>query len=416
VSTLPPIDQIRSAFPALAGTAPPARFDGPGGTQVPQVVIDAMTDYLVHHNANTHWNYPASEATDRIVTAARETFAAFLGGERDEVAFGANMTTLTFHVARGLANAWAPGDEVIVTELDHHGNIAPWEAVARERDLVLRWLPMDPEHGTLRLELLPSLLNARTRLLAIGAASNALGTISDVAAAARLARDAGALVYVDAVHYAPHRLLDVHALGADFLACSPYKFYGPHLGVLWGRRELLDRIDTPRLRPAPARAPERVETGTGSFEAIAGAAAAVEWIAGLARSQGSLRERLGLAFRLLHERETGLVAELWQGLGGVAGVRRFGPPPGTARTGTVSFTLERRPSSAVAAALAQRGCWVSDGDFYASTAAQRCGVTDQGWLRVGLAAYTTHAEVVRLIETLTAMTSSATTPGLRSSM
>lgn len=410
MSTLPSVERIRADFPALAGDPAviPARFDGPGGTQVPRVVIEAMTDYLVHHNANTHWHYPASESTDRIVARAREVFAAFVGGAPDEVAFGANMTTLTFHVARGLARGWHPGDEVIVTELDHHGNVAPWEAVAAERGLVLRWLPVDPERGSLRLEALPGLLGPRTRLLAIGAASNALGTITNIAPVAALAHDAGALVYVDAVHYAPHRLLDAAAMGADFIACSPYKFYGPHLGVVWGRRGLLEAIDVPRLRPAPPDAPERLETGTASFEAIAGAAAAVEWIAGLVGEAAPLRQRLALAFDLLHQRERVLFRALWDGLGAIEGVRRFGPPPGAERTGTVSLTVAERPSSEVARALATRGCWVSDGDFYATTVAERCGVADQGWLRVGLAAYTSPEDVRRLLQGIAEVAQRAT--------
>ncbi len=412
-----PIDaaRLRADFPALRDDV--ARFDGPGGTQVPQAVIDAMVDYLVHHNANTHWNYPASRATDAMLWRAREHFAAFLGGDPHEIAFGANMTTLTFHVARGLARGWTAGDEVVVTELDHHGNVAPWQAVAAERGLVLRWLPMDPDSGTLRLEALPALLGPRTRLVAIGGASNALGTINDVAAVATMARQAGALAYLDAVHLAPHRLLDAAGLGVDFIACSPYKFYGPHAGVLWGRRALLDALDTPRLEPAPSAAPERLETGTGSFEAIAGSAAAVEWLAGHGGDTGALRSRLAAGFEALHRREVALFARLWDGLATVPGLRRFGPPAGAERTGTVSFTLGARPSAEVAAALVADGCWVSDGDFYAATAARRCGVAEQGWVRVGLAAYTTEAEIDRLVAALTSLAAHPATDGaLRSSI
>jgi cysteine desulfurase family protein (TIGR01976 family) len=284
MSAFPSVAAIRADFPAFDpsnGGRAPLRFDGPGGTQVPTPVITAMVDYLTRHNGNSHWHFPASRETDQLVLDARQRFATFLGGRPDEVVFGPNMTSLTFHLARGLARGWQPGDEVIVTELDHHGNVAPWEAVAADRGLVLRWLRLDPDTGLLDLDALPALLNARTRLLAITAASNALGTMPDVARASAMAHNAGALVMVDAVHYAPHRLVDVHALGADFLGCSPYKFYGPHLGVLWGRHELLAALDIPKLRPAPAEPPERLETGTPSFEAIAGAAAAVEWLAGL---------------------------------------------------------------------------------------------------------------------------------------
>ncbi len=406
MNPFPSIEAIRADFPALTAGAPPhpSRFDGPGGTQVAQPVLDAMTGYLVGHNANTHWNYPASRETDAIVLRARETFAAFFNGRADEVAFGANMTSLAFHVSRGLGRVWQAGDEVIVTELDHHANIAPWQALADERGIVLRWLPMDPERGTLRLDRLDDLLTPRTRLLAIGGASNALGTITDVAAAARQARDAGALVFVDAVHLAPHRLLDVEALGADLLVCSPYKFYGPHLGVLWGRHDLLERVAVPRLQPAPAEAPERLETGTAAFESIAGAAAAVEWIAGLAGEVGSVRDRLAAAFAALHQREHELFARLWDGLGAITAVRRFGLPSGEMRTGTISITMGEQPSAGVATRLAERGCWVSDGDFYATTAAERCGVARQGWLRIGLAAYSTADDVDRLLTALAAQT------------
>jgi selenocysteine lyase/cysteine desulfurase len=237
-------------------------------------------------------------------------------------------------------------------------------------------------------------------LLAIGAASNALGTMPDVAAAAAAAHHAGALVMVDAVHYAPHRLVDVHALGADFLACSPYKFYGPHLGVLWGRHHLLAALDSPRLRPAPAEAPERLETGTASFEAIAGASAAVEWLAGLSGAHGSLRERLGKSYEELHRRELPLFAQLWNGLQAIPGIRTYGPPPGGQRTGTVSFTKDGIAAGALADRLAAAGCSASHGDFYATTAAERCGVAPEGWLRIGLSAYHDGADVARLLELL----------------
>lgn len=401
MSEFPSVAAIRADFPVFEpgnGGKAPLRLDGPGGTQVPTAVITAMVDYLTRHNGNSHWHFPASRETDQMVLEARECFAGFLGGHPDEVVFGANMTTLTFHVARGLARGWSAGDEVIVTELDHHGNVAPWEAVASERGVVLRWLPLDPGTGQLRLDALPSLLNDRTRLLAITAASNALGTMPDVASAAAMAHQAGALVMVDAVHYAPHRLVDVHALGADFLACSPYKFYGPHCGVLWGRRDLLAVLDVPRLRPAPSTPPERLETGTSSFEAIAGAAAAVQWLAGLSGASGGLRERLAASYRALHQRELTLFGQLWQGLQDCPGVTTFGPPPGLQRTGTVSFTKADESSGAVADRLAAAGCSVSHGDFYATTAAERCAVAPDGWVRIGLSAYHDADDVARCLE------------------
>lgn len=395
------VKQIRAAFPALkrihAGQ-PVAYFDGPGGTQVPQAVVDAMTDYLLHHNANTHWLYPTSIETDAMLLEAREAFAAFTNGRADEIVFGNNMTTLTFHVARALGRDWKEGDEVIVTELDHHANLAPWQALVRERGIVLKWLPLDLETFRLKLDVLPSLLSPRTKLLAIGAASNALGTINDVAAAATIARSAGALVYVDGVHYSPHVLPDVQALGADFFACSAYKFFGPHVGVLWGRGELLQRLDVPKLEPAPDTAPDRLETGTQNHEGIVGAAAAVRWIASLAGESGDLRPRLRIAYDALHEREAALFERLWHGMGQLSAVTRLGPPPRTARTATIALTVKGRPSATVAQALAGEACFISNGDFYATTVARRLGLEEQGMVRIGAACYTTADEIDRVVE------------------
>lgn len=400
------VDAIRADFPALErqhGGHPVAYFDGPGGTQVPLAVADAMRDYLLHHNANTHWAYPTSVETDALLLEARRTYAAFFGGAENEVVFGNNMTTITFHVARALARGWQAGDEIIVTELDHHANLAPWQAVAKERGLVLKMLPLDLESWQLRLDLLPELLTLRTRLLAIGAASNALGTISDVAAAARLAKNAGALVYVDGVHLSPHHLPDPKSVGADFFVCSAYKFYGPHVGVLWGRHPLLSSLDVPKLEPAPDTAPERLETGTQNHEGIIGAAAAVRWIAGLGGGEGNLRSQLVRSYDLLHRRERELFAQLWEGLGQIPGVRRFGLGPGRPRTATVAFTLDGLSSEAVTRSLAGAGCFVSHGDFYASTVAQRLGVADEGMVRIGAACYSTAAEIDRVLEGIAAL-------------
>ncbi len=393
---------IRRRFPALErreGAHPVAYFDGPGGTQVPAGVVEAMTGYLLHHNANTHWAYPTSRETDAILAEARAALADFTGGAPDEIAFGANMTTLTFHVARALGRGWSEGDEVVVTELDHHANVAPWEAVAQERGVLLRTVRFDSATGELDWGELERSIGPRTRLLAIGAASNALGTVTDVARAATLAHGAGALVFVDAVHYAPHRLLDVHALGADFAACSAYKFYGPHVGILWGRRHLIEALDLPKLRPAPDSAPERLETGTQNHEGIAGAMAAVDFLASLAAG-GTRRERLSAFYAAEHRRAAVLTARLWEGLGAIPGITRYGPPPGRPRTSTVSFTMAGRPSGAVAEALAPLGLFVSNGDFYASTVVERLGHAEDGLVRVGLALYSTDEEVVRLLEAL----------------
>ncbi len=396
-----PVASIRERFPALArreSGLPVAYFDGPGGTQVPREVAAAMTDYLFHHNANTHWRYPSSVETDAMIEAARQALADLVGGSRDEIVFGPNMTTLTYHLSRALGRGWGPGDEIVVTELDHHANVDPWKALARERGVTIRTVAMRPETGTLEEGGLERAITRRTKLVAIGAASNALGTINDVRLAGELAHAAGALCFVDAVHAAPHVLLDVAGIDCDYLACSPYKFYGPHLGVLWGRRELLDGLDVPKLQPAPDWSPERVETGTLSHEGIVGAAAAVDFLAGLAAAPGrSRRDALASAFAGLHARGGRLFEGMWEGLSAIAGVRLYGPPPSAPRTPTVSFTISGYSADSVAEALARRGVFASSGDFYAWTVVDRLGHTKDGVVRAGCACYTTSDEVDRLI-------------------
>ena len=399
-------DEIRACFPALArrhGGEAVAYFDGPGGTQVPRSVAEAVSDYLLHHNANTHWAYPTSRETDALVDAARRALAEFLNAAPDEVVFGANMTTLTFRLARSLGRAWGPGDEVVVTELDHHANVAPWDALVHERGITLRTVRMDRDTGSLDYDDLARVLNDRTRVLAIGAASNALGTISDVGAAVRLAHTAGAQVFVDAVHYAPHRLVDVRAWNCDFLACSAYKFYGPHVGVLYGRRDALAALDVPKLRPAPDEGPERLETGTKNHEGIVGAAAAVEFLAGLSSSQAARRERLAAVFDALHDRGSELLGRLWSGLSAIPGVRLYGPGPDQPRTPTVAFTVAGHVPAAVCARLAERALFASHGDFYATTVAERLGRARDGFVRIGCACYTTEHEIDRLIASVAAI-------------
>jgi cysteine desulfurase family protein (TIGR01976 family) len=395
-----PVDLIRDQFPALRREHrghPVAYFDGPGGTQVPALVIDRMRDYLVHHNANTHWAYPASEETDSAIAGTRAALADFLGASPGEIAFGANMTTLTFHLSRALAREWQAGDEVIVTELDHHGNVDPWRAVARDRGLTIRSVPMNPETGELEWSALERAFSQRTKLLAIGAASNILGTITDVTAAARLAHDAGALCFVDAVHYAPHALVDVGAIGCDLLVCSPYKFYGPHLGTMYIRRDLLERLDVPKVEPASDVGPERLETGTLSHEAIVGAGAAVDFLASLANDAGSRSARLARTMAVLHERGRRQLTRLWEALRAIPGVTVYGPPPSRPRTSTISFVVAGVDSTAVARHCADRGLFVSNGDFYALTVARRLGHADDGLVRLGCAAYTSDDEIERAI-------------------
>jgi len=401
------VEAIRAHFPALTrreGTQPVAFFDGPGGTQVPRVVADAMSDYLLHHNANTHWAYPTSVETDAMLAAARETLADFLGATPGEISFGANMTTILFHVARAIGRTLKPGDEIIVTELDHHANVAPWQALAKERGVVLKWLPLDLETFRHEAGALESLLSPRTKIVAIGAAFNILGTISDVATMVALAQTVGAITVVDAVHFAPHALVDVKAIGADFVLCSAYKFYGPHIGICYGRHAATAALDLPRLEPAPDYVPECLETGTQNHEGIVGAAAAVDFLAGLAEAgTASRRERLGTVMHALHERGDTLLRELWDGLHAIEGVTVFGPPPGTARTPTLSFHVQGHESEQVARFLAPRGVYVSHGDFYATTVARRLGLAREGLVRAGCSCYTTSSEIARLVDGVRAL-------------
>src|SRR5438876_8992703 len=327
-ATLRPSAAIRKSFPALARTHngyPVAYFDGPGGTQVPRTVVAAMNDYLYFHNANTHWAYPTSEETDAIIDSARCALADFLNAAPNEIVFGANMTTLTFHLAHALGRGYERDDEILVTELDHHANIAPWRTLEKECGMKVRIVKMIPETGELDWDDFSRQLTGRTKLVAIGAASNALGTINDVRRAEEMAHSLGAQIFVDAVHYAPHQLIDVRAWNCDFLACSAYKFYGPHIGILYGRHDLLGSLDFPKLIPAPDSAPERAETGTQNHEGIAGAAAAVDFLASLAPG-ATWRERLRAAFQQLRERGETLIKELRNGLREIQRVRLYGPP------------------------------------------------------------------------------------------
>ena len=400
--TVVTVEEIRARFPALARVhngRSVAYFDGPGGTQVPSEVVDAMHDYLLHHNANTCWEYPTSAETDAMLAAAREATADLLNAKPSEVAFGNNMTTLTFHLARALGAKWGAGDEVVITDLDHHANVAPWRRLERERGITVRSAGVRLDCGELDWESLDRAIGPRTKLVAIGAASNALGTVSDVARAAQLAHGRGALCFVDAVHYAPHALVDVRALDCDFLACSPYKFYGPHAGVLYGKEALVAALDVPKLDPAPDWPSERLETGTQNHEGIVGTGATVEFLASLAADTNGAtrRQRLVTAYAELHARGQALVERLWAGLPAIPGVTMYGPPPARPRTPTVSFNLRGRSSTEVAKHLAERAVFVSHGDFYAATIVALLGHAEDGVVRAGCACYTTADEVERLI-------------------
>lgn len=399
-------DRVRPDFPVferrVAGR-PIAFFDGPGGSQVPAPVAEAVARYLTHHNANTHGRFATSEESDAAIQAGRTAMADFLGAESPrEVVFGANMTTLTFALSRALGRGWkGRGGEVVVTELDHQANVAPWRAMAQEHGMTVRVVPLDRETLTLDYGALEGMLGPDTRLVAVGAASNAIGTVNDVRRVTSLARQAGALSFVDAVHYAPHQRVDVGALGCDFLACSAYKFFGPHVGILWGRRDLLEEVAPFKVPPAGDEAPERWETGTQNHEGIAGTAAAVDWIAALDPQHGECGRRAALdgAYAVLHAHETRLFARLWDGLGEIGGVRRYGLPAHGRRTPTAAFTVAGRTPDEVAAALGREGVFVWNGNFYATTVTEALGVEESGgMLRAGVAPYTTDDDVARLLD------------------
>jgi cysteine desulfurase family protein (TIGR01976 family) len=395
-----PVNEIRSHFPALDrihNGYPVAYFDGPGGTQVPRYVVEQMADYLYHHNANTHWAYPTSAETDAALEHAREVFAEFLNASATEIAFGANMTTLTLHLSRSLSLNYKPGDEIVVTELEHHANLDPWRRLALERGVTIRTVGIEATTGQINFDELERYLGPKTKLLAIGAASNALGTINDLKSAIALAHAAGALVFVDAVHYAPHALIDVKELDCDFVGMSAYKFYGPHIGVLYAKRKLYEQIDFPRLVPAPDYAPENAESGTQNHEGMVGAAAAVEYLASLGGGV-NLREGLRNVFHETHVRNSRLFERLWSRLRSLPPVKLYGPPPDAPRTPTLAFTIDGCTSTEAAARLAAKGLFLSHGDFYAYTIVERLGLQPEGFIRAGCAIYTTEDEIDRLID------------------
>jgi cysteine desulfurase family protein (TIGR01976 family) len=404
-STIIGTEQIRKAFPSLErrhNGFPVAYFDGAGGTQTPSVVVDSVADYLLNHNANTHWEYPTSHETDAIIESARHSFADFLNASANEIVFGPNTTTMIYHLSRALGRRLGPGDEIVTTELEHHANIAPWQALEVERGVRLKISQMDPETGQLDWNDFERLVTKRTKVVAFGAGCNALGTVNDYRRAVEAAHAVGALALIDAVHYAPYFLCDVKATGCDFMTASAYKFYGPHVSVFFGQQELLESIDFPKLQPAPDTAPERAEMGTQSHEGIAGAAAAVEFYASLSIPDASERlTRRGLlqnAFAGLRAHSGPQVARLWEALSRINGVRLFGPTPDVERTPTVSFTVKNVASTDVARGLSERGLFASHGDFYAQTVIERLGLQPEGLVRVGCACYTNDDEIERLIE------------------
>lgn len=403
---------VRAQFPALArcvGNQPAAYFDGPAGTQVPTHVIDAVAHCLAHTNANHGGLFATSQEGDRLLEAAHHGLAEFLGTDDPEtVCFGQNMTSLTFALSRALARTWQAGDEIVVTRLDHDANVSPWVLAARDAGATVRMVELRPDDFTLDLDDLQSKLTARTRLVAIGCASNATGGINPVRQIAAWAHERGALVFADAVHYAPHGLLDVKELGCDFLACSAYKFFGPHLGILWGRRELLETLEAYKVRPAPNSLPGKWMTGTQSHEAIAGALAAVDYLADVGRTlagNASLARRAALehAYREIGEYERSLLADFLAGLREIPGIRVWGltdPARMDERVATVSLTHTRQAPEELARRLGERGLFAWHGNYYALNLSEALGREPQGMLRIGLVHYNTREEVERLLSAL----------------
>lgn len=415
---------IRGQFPALSQTVgihPAVFFDGPGGTQVPQRVIDAIGTYLTRSNSNTHGGFLTSQRTDETIEAAHAAMADFLGCDSDEVVFGANMTSLTFMISRSIGREIQPGDEIVLTRLDHDANFSPWQAL-EERGAVIKVVDIDIEDCTLDMDDLRRQITPKTKLVAVGYASNAVGTINDVAEVTRLAHSVGALSYIDAVHYAPHGPIDVRAIDCDFLACSPYKFFAPHAGTLYGKREHLKHFNPYKVRPAGNETPDRWETGTKNHEGMAGVTAAIEYLAEL----GTRDWRLGLgsdvsapkpqlpipnrraallaAMTTIQAYERGLLETLIAGLLEVPGLTFYGirdPERFGQRTPTVSIRIEGHTPRELAEYLGERGIFTWDGNYYAMNLSERLGVEESGgMLRIGLVHYNTAEEVYTLLAAL----------------
>jgi cysteine desulfurase family protein (TIGR01976 family) len=397
------VQAVREQFPALSRTyngRSVVYFDGPGGSQAVRQAIEAVAGYMERGGANLHGVFPTSTETEEILARTREAAADFLGATPDEVAFGANMTTLTFAISRALATEWNETSEIIVTELDHRANVDPWLIAARETGAKVRWVRVDPQTLTLVTEDLERNINDRTKLVAVGLASNAVGTVNDVAAVAEMAHDVGAIVAVDAVHAAPHLPVDRAAIGADVITCSAYKFFGPHVGVTAIERELFERSNVYRLDPAPAHIPDKLETGTQNHEGIAGVKGAIDFIASLGEGS-SLREKLANAMQTIEEYEADLAEKFRAGLQDLPGVKLYAAPEGARKTPTIAFRVEGYSTEEVCVRMLQHGFFVAAGDFYASTVAERLGIKDSGgFVRAGLAPYNTEEEVERFIAAL----------------
>ena len=410
--TASPLDiaWVRAQFPSLQlqinGQAA-AFLDGPAGTQVPTQVIGAIQNYLTNANANTCGAFLTSRRNDEMIAVTRGAMADFFNCEKDEVVFGQNMTTITFAMSRAIGRELKVGDEILLTTLDHDANFSPWKAL-EEKGVVIRQVDIREEDCTLDLNDLKGKLNEKTKIVAVGYASNAVGTINPVAEITKLAHAAGALVYIDAVHYAPHGSIDVRALDCDFLVCSPYKFFGPHMGTLYGKREHLQHFRPYKVRPCTEQLPDRWETGTQVQELIAGIGAAVEYLAEVGRhsdpSAKTRREALLSAYSATRSYESSLISRLIEGLQSIAGVRIYGitdPDRFGERCSTLSLRIGKHHPTAIASFLGDRGIFTWDGNYYALNLTERLGVESQGGLlRIGLVHYNTMGEVERLLAAL----------------
>ena len=401
----------REQFPALSRLfrgKPVVHFDGPAGTQVARRVVDAVGRYLVHNNANGNGLFVTSRESDTAMAEARQAMADLLGaGDPETIVFGPNMTSLTFALSCALAKTWQPGDHVVLTRLEHDANVTPWVMAARQASAHVEHVSVRREDGTLNMDDLAAKLSRQPRLVAVTGASNALGSLTPLPQIVRLAHDAGALVFVDGVHLAPHRLIDVERWGCDFLACSVYKFFGPHVGVLWGRRELMAKLPACKLRPVPDTLPSRWMHGTPNQEGIAGASAAVEYLAALGRhcrpEATGRRAALEAAFEAIAAYERRLSAKLLSELAKRPEIKVWGitdPARLDERVPTLALTHRRLPPRKLAADLGNRGIFVWHGNFYALPLTEALGLEPEGVLRVGLVHYNTGEEIDRLMETL----------------